>query len=75
MPQFPLPGNVGVNGQATPCWPVAEKEFMQDKADDVMRKLTVPNQLSERHYCSMTEYVFICKEKVTLLSYNCFTSM
>ena len=49
--QFPLHENVSVDGQATPCWPVAEEEIMQDKvsADDVLRKFIVSDQLSERH--------------------------
>ena len=74
VPQFPLPGNVGVDDQATPCWLVAEEDIIQDKvsADDVMRKLIVSNQLSERQYCSMTEYVFSHKEKVTLLFFTPF---
>ena len=44
-------------------------------ADDVMKKFIVTSQLCERHHSSMTEYVLSYKEKVTLLSYICFTSI
>lgn len=67
VPEFPLPGNVGLEPQLSPAWPTATQDVLQDaasKSEDVVASLIMSNQPAERHFQTMNRYFTLDAQKM-----------